>query len=71
VEVGIVSRVGGGLESSDGEGALVHEDLFRIESLDSLRLRFVRETDGSFRLEALYNDGRVLACSKKILGKSS
>ncbi len=38
----------------------VAEDLFLVETMDQLRLRFVREAGGSFRLDALYEDGRMV-----------
>ena len=40
------------------------KDTFLVETQDSLRLRFAREADGSFRLESLYDDGRVVIYKK-------
>jgi hypothetical protein len=38
----------------------ISRDLFLVDTLDSLRLRFTREPEGGWRLEALYDDGRVV-----------
>jgi hypothetical protein len=36
------------------------QDLFLVENMDQVRLRFVKEADGSFRLDAQHEDGRVI-----------
>jgi len=36
------------------------ENMFMIENLENLRLRFVKEKDGTISLESLYDDGRVV-----------
>jgi hypothetical protein len=41
------------------------QDLFAIETIDSLRLRFVKDANGVYYLEALYDDGRVVTFTKK------
>jgi hypothetical protein len=41
------------------------EGLFLVETLDQLRLRFAREAQGNWRLEAQYDDGRVVPFAKK------
>ncbi len=41
------------------------ENLFMIENLDYLRLRFVKEKDGTVSLESLYDDGRVVNSRRK------
>ncbi|HUU04346.1 MAG TPA: S41 family peptidase [Patescibacteria group bacterium] len=40
------------------------ENLFMIENMDYLRLRFVKEKDGTVSLESLYDDGRVTSSAK-------
>jgi hypothetical protein len=41
------------------------ENLFAIDTVDYLRLRFVKDANGANCLEALYDDGRVVTLTKK------
>ncbi len=46
-------------------------DLFLVDTLDQIRLRFVTEAAGSYRLEVIYEDGRVVPFSRRPSGSDS
>lgn len=48
----------------------IAENLFLIETLDYVRLRFVKNVNGLYFLESLYDDGRVVPHSKNISPES-
>ena len=40
------------------------EDAFMVESLDNLRMKFVRDKSGITGLELIYDDGRIVKCPR-------
>ena len=47
------------------------QDLFLVDTQDQIRLRFVPEASGGYRLEVIYDTGRVVPYARKSLGSES